>query len=385
MTLADRYEDALLNDVMPFWDKYSLDTEHGGYFTCLDREGGVYDTDKFVWLQARQVWTYSVLHSRVEERSQWLDMASHGADFLMQHGMDAEGNWYFALDRAGRPLVQPYNIFSDCFAALAFREYARVSGRSEYAECALNTYRNILRRQNNPKGKYSKVVPGTRTLQGFALPMILCNLSLELAGLLPSGELESILDDCIHAVLHTFMDPELGVIHEYVAEDGSLVDCFDGRLINPGHGLEALWFILDVAEQRHDGELATRATEVMKRTLAFGWDERNGGVFYFMDSMGRPVQQLEWDLKLWWVHLEALVATIKAFNITGDAELLDWFERLQAYTWDHFPDPEFGEWYGYLNRDGTPLFTLKGGKWKGCFHLPRALFNCAAELRKAGI
>jgi len=62
--LADFYRDALLEDVMPFWEQHSVDWERGGYFTCLDREGKVYDTDKFIWLQARQVWTFSMLYER---------------------------------------------------------------------------------------------------------------------------------------------------------------------------------------------------------------------------------------------------------------------------------------------------------------------------------
>ena len=114
---AELYKDNLLNDVIPFWYKNSWDKEHGGYFTCLDRKGNVYDTDKVIWLQARQVWTFSILYSVVEKRSQWKDFAIHGANFLVKNGRDEEGNWYFSLNREGKPLVQPYNIFSDCFSS----------------------------------------------------------------------------------------------------------------------------------------------------------------------------------------------------------------------------------------------------------------------------
>ena len=80
--LAEQYRRSLLDDVLPFWGKYSVDWDYGGYFTCLDASGNVYDQDKFIWLQNRQVWTFSMLYNRLEQRREWLDMALHGANFL---------------------------------------------------------------------------------------------------------------------------------------------------------------------------------------------------------------------------------------------------------------------------------------------------------------
>ena len=252
---AVQYRKALLNDVIPFWETYSIDREFGGYFTCLERDGSVFDTDKFVWLQARQVWTFAMLYNHVEKRQVWLDIARHGADFLRFHGMDDAGNWYFALDRAGRPLVQPYNIFSDCFAAMAFGQLALATGDQATADLALRTYHNILRRQGNPKRQYNKLVPGSRPLKGFALPMILCNLTLELENLLPAAAVTRTIDACVHEVMDVFLDVDSGLIFENVAADaasgdGTHVDSFEGRLLNPGHGLEAMWFIIDIERRR---------------------------------------------------------------------------------------------------------------------------------------
>jgi len=75
------------------------------------------------------------------------------------------------------------------------------------------------------------------------------------------------------------------------------------------------------------------------------------------------------------VHIETLISLAKGYRLTGDRRCLDWFEKVDAYTWSHFPDPESGEWYGYLNRRGEVLLPLKGGKWKGCFHIPRGLLQ----------
>lgn len=394
---AEQYRAVLLADVIPFWERHSLDREYGGYFTCLERDGSVFDTDKFIWLQARQVWTFAMLYNRLEKRQEWLDIALHGASFLRAHGMDAAGNWYFALDRAGHPLVQPYNIFSDCFAAMAFGQLALATNDQADADLALRTYHNILRRRDNPKGPYNKLVPGVRPLKGFTLPMILCNLTLELEALLPPDEVTRTIETCVHEVMDVFLDAETGLIFENVAPDGTHVDSFEGRLLNPGHGIEAMWFIIDIARRRRQtangrrqtvdsrqgGEsLVARATDTILRILEFGWDEEYGGIFYFLDAQGHPPQQLEWDQKLWWVHLEALVALAMAYAETRRADVWAWYEKIHTYAWSHFPDPEYGEWFGYLNRRGEVLMPLKGGKWKGCFHVPRALYRCWQEFEQ---
>jgi N-acylglucosamine 2-epimerase len=374
--LAALYQDALLDDVIPFWEKHAVDWEYGGYFSCLDRVGGVFDTDKFVWLQARQLWTFAMLHNQVEQKDDWLAIAQNGAQFLRQHGMDSEGNWYFALDRHGRPLVQPYNVFSDCFAAMAFSQYALAAGDEQAKALALRTYENVIRRRDNPKGVYSKVVPGTRPLRSLALPMIMANLSLEMEWTLPSETLNETIETCLSDVMTLFLDPDRGLLFEHVAPDGSHPDCFDGRLINPGHGIEAMWFVMDIARRRNDQRLIEQAVDVILSTLGFGWDAQHGGIFYFMDIQGKPPQQLEWDQKLWWVHLESLVALAMGYALTGRQECWEWYQRVHAYAWPRFADPEYGEWFGYLDRRGERLLDLKGGKWKGCFHVPRALYLC---------
>ena len=103
--LSEQYKHELLDKVVPFWLEKSQDLEHGGYFTCLDREGNVFDTDKFIWLQGREVWMFATLYNKVEKRQEWLDCAIQGAEFLKKYGHDGNLNWYFSLDREGHPLV----------------------------------------------------------------------------------------------------------------------------------------------------------------------------------------------------------------------------------------------------------------------------------------
>lgn len=380
---ADMYKNELLENVVPFWLGHSKDELHGGYFSCLDRYGKVFDTDKFVWLQGRELWMFSMLYNEVEQKQEWLDMAVHGADFLEKWGRDEKGNWYFSLNREGKPLVQPYNIFSDCFAAMGFGALYKATGEDRYAEITRTTFNNILLRRNNPKGKFNKVYPGTRELKNFSLPMILCNLSIELEHLLDKDITETLIDEVLQEVMQVFYQEEEGLILENVKQDGSPDDSFDGRLLNPGHALEAMWFIMDLGVRLNDKALINKATTIALCTLERGWDKEYGGIFYFLDRKGHPPQQLEWDQKLWWVHLEALVCMAKAYQLTGNEQAQLWFERIQAYAWNNFRDTEYPEWFGYLNRQGEVLLPLKGGKWKGCFHVPRALYQVWKTIDKS--
>ena len=377
---AQQYKSELLSNIIPFWLKHSIDNEYGGFFSCLDRYGKVFDTDKFTWLQGREVWTFAMLYDKVEKKQEWLATALHGADFLQKHGRDKDGNWHFSLDRHGKPLTQPYNIFSDCFAAMAFGTLYKCTKDEQHAEIAKRTFSNILKRRDNPKGIYNKAYPYTRHLKNFSLPMILCNLSLELEHLLEKDTVSVLIEEVIFEVMEVFYKKDENLIYENVTSDGSLSDSFEGRLLNPGHGIEAMWFIMDLGLRLKNQRLIEKAAAISYSILDYSWDNQHEGIFYFLDSKGYPPQQLEWDQKLWWVHVETLVCMAKAHTLTGDARAKHWFEKVHKYTWHHFKDTEYLEWFVYLNRRGEVLLPLKGGKWKGCFHIPRGLYQVYSTL-----
>ena len=332
-TYAAQYRAELLDNVLPFWLKNSRDTEGGGFFTCLNRDGSVFDTDKFIWLQGRQVWLFSMLYNEVEKRQEWLDFAVHGADFLEKYGRAPDGTWYFSTNQFGQPLVEPYNIFSDCFATQAFGQLYKATGIQRYADIAVQTFHSILARQNNPKRQWSKAYSGTRPLKNFALPMILCNLSLEIEHLLDPSVVAANIDACLHEVMDVFYDKQSGLILENVTPDGQFSNSFEGRCLNPGHAIEAMWFVMDLAEKRGDKALMNRAKDITLHTLEYAWDKKFGGILYFMDIKNTPPQQLEHDQKLWWVHVETLISLLKGYRLTGDKRCWTWFKKLHNYTW----------------------------------------------------
>lgn len=393
MTIADirsfkaLYERELFESVVPFWERYSPDREEGGYFSCLDRDGSVFDTDKFLWMQGREVWGFAHLYRTVRQKPEWLELARLGAEFLRDKGRAPSGDFWFATDRAGRPLVQPYNIYSDCFCAVGLAEYGRISGEAWATELALSTWRRIQERKSSPKGTWTKQISANRPILAMSFPMMQVWMAGELEGLVPAAELDAIVDAAIGQVLRLHLDRGRKAVFERVYADGSRPDCMEGRLLTPGHALETLWFIMQVAAARGDRATIETAREAMIWTAERGWDREYGGIYYYQDFEGKPTEKLESNMKLWWVHIEALNAFLLACKLTGDPACEAWFRKIHDWTWSRFPDPECGEWYGYLDRHGDVALTLKGGKWKGFFHVPRGLLACVrwlGEMEAAG-
>jgi N-acylglucosamine 2-epimerase len=380
--VSERYEAELVNSIIPFWENNCVDVEYGGYFTMLDRDGSVYDTMKYMWMQWRIVYMFATLYSSISRKNEWLDIAVNGFDFLTRYGKSEDGSYYFSLNRRGVPAMAPYSIFSDCFAAMGAAALFKATGEKRYkaeADAAMKIYINRL---DSPKGKWEKSLPGRGSRLGLGSYMILANLGNVMADCLQTDEYDQDTAEAVDTVMNKFWDPELKVMFENINEDGSFdLDSCEGRFVNPGHGLESMWFILQYAEKNGRDDLIGRACDYIYGLYQFGLDRDYGGLYYFMDALGKPHLELQWDMKLWWVHNEALIAALYAWRLSGDDKFREMFENLDAWTWKHFPDPEYGEWFGYLNRRGEPTHLLKGGKWKTFFHLPRFLLICGEQLR----
>ncbi len=375
-----RYENTLVNDVIPFWEKNCIDREFGGYFTSLDRDGSVYDTTKYMWMQWRIVYMFGEFYASQYKQERFLDIARQGFDFLYRHGRASDGSYYFALNRAGDPIIAPYNVFSDCFAAMGAAEMYRATGEKLYYDAAREAMDSYLKRVagGNPAGQWNKSLPARQNYLSLGHYMMIANLALVMKRGLGVSDYDKDGRAALDLVLDKFWNPEFNVVFENILPDGRFdLESCQGRMLNPGHVLEAMWFILDYLTGSGDTGRVPEVLNIIDKTLNFGWDRQYGGIFYFMDVLGKPHLELQHDMKLWWVHNEAIIATLYAYKVTGDSKYLDWFKKMDAWAWSHFPDPEYGEWFAYLNRRGEPTHMLKGGKWKTFFHLPRCLYMSA--------
>jgi len=374
--LSALYREELLHNILPFWLNNSIDRDDGGFTFCLDRKGNVIDTDKGVWQTGRFTWLLATLYNDVEQKQEWLEAARHGIKFLENYCFDADGRMFFIVDKKGNPVRKRRYLFSESFAAIAFAAYSKATGDQKYAVKAVELFKQFFRYNTTP-GLIIPKYTEHRKMKGMGVPMIGIVTAQELRKNLVDDSFTKLIDQWIDEIKQDFLHHEYNAVMETVGPNGEFLDHFDGRTLNPGHAIEGAWFILQEAKIRNnDPDLIKLGIKMLDWMWEIGWDKKFGGILYFSDVKGLPVQEYWHDMKFWWPQNEAIIATLMAYQLTGDEKYAHWYQLIHDWTFSHFPDKEFGEWFGYLHRDGSISSDLKGNIWKGPFHIPRMLLNC---------
>lgn len=374
-TLIRTYRDTLLKDVIPFWLEHGLDRRHGGIMTALDRDGSILDTDKSVWFQGRAGWMFATLYNTVERRPEWLDAARSCVEFSRKHCHAPDGKMYFSVTREGKPLRMRRYVYSEAFAAISYAAFAKATGEARWADEAQTCWKRYLTYSFEP-GVMPAKGTDTRPTMGMAPRMIAIVTAQELRENLGDDSVTPVIDRCIEEIRRYFVKPRRRAVMEVVGPGGKILDHFDGRMLNPGHAIEGAWFILHEGKRRGDSGMIRLGCDMLDWMWERGWDRKHGGLLYNVDLDGKPVQEYWHDMKFWWPHNEAIIATLMAYQMTGDEKYAAWHRMVHDWAYDHFPDPEYGEWFGYLHRDGRISTRLKGNLWKGPFHLPRMQLKC---------
>lgn len=383
---AESYKKDLTENIMPFWMKYGLDRENGGVYTCVDRDGSLMDTTKSVWFQGRFAFICSFAYNNVEKNQEWLDAAKSTLEFIEKHCFDEQGHMYFSVTAEGKPLRKRRYVFSETFAAIAMSEYALATGDEHWAKRAIQVFEDTQRFLATPGFLPAKFEADVK-LQGHSIVMILINVGSCIRKVVDDPKLTQQIDESIEKLRKYFIHPEFKCLLETVGENGEFIDTNMTRTINPGHCIETSWFIMEEAKLRGwDKPMLDMALQVFDWSWDWGWDKQYGGIINFRDCKNLPPQDYSQDMKFWWPQCETIIASLYAYLGTGDEKYLYRHERISEWTYAHFPDAEYGEWYGYLHRDGTVAQPAKGNLYKGPFHIPRMMIKgymlCQEILKK---
>jgi len=361
--------DNLLNNILPFWMKHAIDREVGGLYNFIDREGRVYGTNKNVWFAGRTMYTYSLAYNELDKNPEYLDVAANMYSFLPRCELDESGRLPFIASREGRALVADSTYYSETFAAIGCAEYYIATGKPEvwqsaekYFDIAYRLYKQDLRRvpSDNPP------IPETKSLG----PSMIMLSTAQVLRKVKKEKYDPIAKECADEILVHFLEGK-GLL-ENVSLEGKFVDTPQGREVNPGHSLEAAWFVMAEGVYQNNELYKAKAKEIIDVSMRLGY--RDGGIIAFTDCDGNPPDHLEWDMKIWWPQCEAMIANRLCYNVFGEEKYLKDVESLRDWCFARYPDPDFGEWYGYMHYDGTIANDLKGNYSKGPFHLPRMLY-----------
>ena len=385
--LGRGYEHDLLDDILPFWIRHGPDREYGGLITGLAADGAIIDTDKAIWLQGRAAWTLSTVHHTMRQNPEWLALARSCLDFIRTHGRGPVGKLYFTVTREGKPLRMRRYVYSECFAAVGSAAFSVAAGDARAREEALDYFSTYLHHSFTPGVMPPKTDPVSRPMKGVAPLMIAIVTAQEIRRLLGDETVRGAtctqwIDRSIAEIERDFFKPDLGALMEVVAPNGDVIDHFDGRTLNPGHAIECAWFILHEAKLRRDARMQRLGLAILDLMWRRGWDPEFGGLLYFTDIHGKPVQEYWAEMKFWWPHNEAEIATLLAYQLTGEKRYVEWHGQVHAWSRRVFADPDRGERFGYAHRDGRISTRLKGNLWKGPFHLPRMLWYNAGLVKE---
>lgn len=378
--LSSKFNNELYEHILPFWLDHSIDSRYGGFFNCLDRDGSVYDPTKHVWMQARQVWMLSKLYTETKNDSQWLETAAHGLHFLKLHALRADGRLFHTLSQKGKPLAMGPGMLTECFYAMALAAHGRACADQQLIDEATDLVIRIADHARQTGYSLTENFNGTPPVRAIAVPMLLLNVLEEVTSA-NASVFGALVEELVDQLLLHVHDDRQAVL-EAVAADGSYLDTSQGRLMNPGHTIEAGWFLMHWALICNRVDWQDKASSMIRLAWDRGWDHTYGGLYHFIDTAGYDPVQAEWFMKLWWPQTEALYALLLNHAVTGEDEDLSRFLQVEEYLFTRYRDSEHPEWFGYLNRQGEVTHRFKAGPLKGFFHIPRALLFCANLLDK---
>ena len=371
-----------LKKILDFWLKNSIDYTNGGIYTCVDREGNVYGTDKSVWFQGRALWTFSKAYNVIEKNEEYLKAAKNLYEFLPKC-TDKDGRMFFTVTEDGREIQKRRYYFSETFAAIGCAEYYKATGdknalldAEKYFDVAYKCFTGEIK--NTPK--FNPDTLETKALSPVMIMLSTAQTMRSIDGLW--DKYAKITDQCLDEIMHGGYLTEKALM-ESVSKDGKFVNTPNGRIVNPGHSMEAAWFIMSEGMLTDNKEAIEFGKKIIDITAPIGFDKKYGGIIAFTDIDGKPPVQLEWDMKLWWPQCETMIAARLAYIVYGDEKYNKMYEDLKEYCKKYFCDDQCGEWYGYLHYDNTVSTTLKGNIFKGPFHIPR-LYMIMAVMDETG-
>ena len=362
-----------------------LTEKNGGIFTQLDEQGGLYGREKSVWFQGRALWVFAKAYQVIEKNPAYLEAAKEIYRFL-ERCTDTDGRMFFLVTEDGRGIQKRRYYYSETFAAIGCAELYKATGDKavfQDAEAYFNVAYGVFSGQIKTDPKMD---PENAPYQALAPAMIMLSTAqvMRSAGI-NSEKYDRIAQECLAEILEGgYFKEELGALLENVGRDGAFMDTPTGRTVNPGHSIEASWFIMAEGLMSGSQTVMDMGRKILDCSMSLGVDKEHGGIISFCDVSGKPPVALEWDMKLWWPQCEAIIANRLAYYMYKEPKYLAQDNEMAESAFRHFADGKSGEWYGYLHYDNSLANRLKGNIFKGPFHLPRMLMLLAVMEEKGG-
>ncbi|MEZ5276993.1 MAG: AGE family epimerase/isomerase [Opitutaceae bacterium] len=371
--IGERYRRELFEEYFPFWDRFAVDHERGGFFCWLDYDGQRVSDEKYMWYQGRGLWIYAHAYRCFGHDSRFLEIARKTYEFLLAHGRDEEGLWRRSVGPNGEPTEPADGMgYAGMFVAEGMQELARATGDATVLENALVACRLSRRLFDDPtrnaKPDYLPVhYPGLRLL---GHEMVRIRFLTQVLQHHPDAVLQAELAEAVAHVLGPFHHPLHQLTSEALDHERQRPADANEDFFLLGHAMETMWMILDAVPLLKDPSIQDTAIQRFRRHGDASWDKARGGFRTAVSLSHGPLPG-----RLLWHHDEALIGNLMLYALTGEARALEEFFRIDDYTTKTFrvSGRSGPVWALEADDNGRPPARVSR---MGNYHLPRRLMLC---------
>ena len=380
-------------NILKFWEKYTVDEENGGFIGQIDSDMKKQtEADKGVILNARITWAFSAAY-RFNKNSNYLELATRAYNYLIDKFYDHDNDGvYFMIDYKGNPTVVRNQVIAVAFVTYAFSEYYIATEKKEALDYALKLFNSLelyaLDKELNgyfdafsnewEKLEDMRMYPGdknaTKTMNAnFHIMVAYANIYR----VYKDDKVKKALKNLIEVLLDKIVDVQRGSCNLFFDSNWNIVPSDD----NYGLDIEASWLIWDAAQVLNDQKLIEQirpiVLKMVEHSLKYGYDMDGG-----MMNEGNDKDGVLNTYKSWWVQAESVIAFFNAYQMTNENKYL----ANALLTWDFIKkyviDYEYGEWYGTVGKDDHKpnLEESKIGPWKCPYHNSRMGLQIAERI-----
>jgi mannobiose 2-epimerase len=391
---ARRCRKILKASIIDFYLPACVDRTNGGYLETLRGDRFAPAGEKFLTLQARQLWFFSTLAAAGIQKKAALAAARTGFDFLEKKFRDQRHGGYFAkVSDSGRPTDRRKHVYLNAFTLYGLAAYSRASGdraalaaakalfqtlESRAHDAARGGYTEFFREDwrpiTDPREPMFIAPPGFKT---FNTHLHVLEALTELYRVWPDPLVRRRLDELLLINVLTVRLPQHGCNVDRFTPDWRPVETRQNMRASYGHDVEGAWLCLDAARALGHAPATLRgwAEGLVGYSLRHGYDRTRGG-FYYTGPVGKEADDTR---KEWWVQAEALVSMLEMYRLTGQQQYYDAFAQTLDFVEKHQVAPK-GGWWATRKADGSPAGTSRTSMWQGAYHSGRSMLGCARLL-----
>jgi len=383
----------LLENILPFWVKYSPDEKYGGFIGRMRNDLSIEpEAAKGLIQNTRILWTFSRAYIfQADER--FLAMAQRSYDYLLEKFWDEKyGGAFWSLDYQGKPADDKKRIYGQAFFIYGMAEYYRATALPAALEMAMRMFHLVEEKgYDSRNGGYletynrdwseaddlrlSQVDMNEKKSMNNHLHVLeaFTNLYRVNKDALVGERLRQVIENFEHYIV----DPE--TMHFRLFFDELWRVKTDH--ISFGHDIEGSWLLAEAAEVLGDGPIKAKIDKMAIRMARAVYEQAldtDGGLLYEADSGG-----LIDTSKQFWPQAEAVVGFINAYQLSREEHFLDAAYKTWQFIEKFMVDKKRGEWYWQVSRQGVVDDSQpKVSEWKGPYHNSRCCIESLERLEK---